>query len=164
MTERWLPVPGFEGRYDVSDQGRLRSWVHPKGPLPYIRDLPMGDQGYPMANLQLHRKTYMRKIHTLVARAFLGDRPTPDAEIRHLNGDKTDNRLTNLAYGTRSENTLDRVRHGEHHCANRTHCPQGHPYDEQNTRIVRPKGRGPFRMCKTCEAQWRRDRKARRAA
>lgn len=52
-----------------------------------------------------------RAVHRLVAGAFLGERPD-GCEIRHLNGDKHDNRAANLAWGTAKENAKDRDRHG----------------------------------------------------
>lgn len=50
-------------------------------------------------------------IHRLVLLAFVGECP-PNQEVRHLNGIKTDNNLSNLAYGTKRENYLDSVEHG----------------------------------------------------
>jgi hypothetical protein len=54
-------------------------------------------------------------VHALVLQAFVGARPvTKDrGEIRHLDGDKTNNKLTNLVYGTVVENGADRVKHNK---------------------------------------------------
>lgn len=95
-----------------------------------------------------------RYVHQVVARAFLGECP-PGQETRHLNGDPKDNRLENLAYGTRSENVLDSVRHGTYRNANRekTHCPRGHAYSFENT-YRRPTG---ARECRTCKREARRN-------
>lgn len=51
-------------------------------------------------------------IHKLVAAKFLPPRPSKHHELRHLNGIRTDNRATNLAWGTRKENAADRASHG----------------------------------------------------
>jgi len=56
-----------------------------------------------------HRQSI--KVHVLVCRAYHGDAPSPDLEVRHLNGNSVDNRASNLAWGTRSDNSNDRVRH-----------------------------------------------------
>lgn len=52
------------------------------------------------------------RVHLLVCEAFHGPKPFPDAEVRHLNGVRTDNRAENLAWGTAAENQHDRVLHG----------------------------------------------------
>jgi hypothetical protein len=52
------------------------------------------------------------RIHKAVALAWIGPRPAPKMEVRHLNGDNSDNRLSNLAWGTQKENNDDVRRHG----------------------------------------------------
>lgn len=80
------------------------------------------------------------KIHRLVANSFLGPRPA-GLDTLHIDGDKTNNAVTNLRYGTRSENELDKVRHGTHHHSAKTHCKSGHEFTPENTRIAyRPDG------------------------
>jgi hypothetical protein len=56
-------------------------------------------------------RSEQRYVHELISLAFLGPRPSPKAEIRHLNGDPSDNRPENLSYGSRSRNTQDRKWH-----------------------------------------------------
>jgi hypothetical protein len=53
----------------------------------------------------------VKKIHNLIALTYLGERPL-NSDVRHLNGIRTDNRLENLSYGSRSENHLDRYTYG----------------------------------------------------
>jgi hypothetical protein len=65
---------------------------------------------------------------------------------RPVPGFPDDCRLINLQWGTRSENTLDKVTHGVHHQARKTHCRWGHAFDERNTYLT-PAGR---RQCRTC--------------
>ena len=117
-VEHWKPVVGYEGLYEVSDQGRVKSlpgerwngaaWIQKPG---CIRKTPIGAQGYPTVDLKHngHRKTFT--VHTLVLTAFVGPRPT-GYECRHLNGVRHDSRLCNLAWGTPSENDEDRRKHG----------------------------------------------------
>lgn len=53
-------------------------------------------------------------VHRMVLLAFVGDPPRPDDDARHLNGNPSDNRLENLAWGTRSDNVQDAISHGTH--------------------------------------------------
>jgi hypothetical protein len=80
-------------------------------------------------------------------------------ECRHLEGDPADNRVGMIAWGTPRQNIMDLVDHGTHVQARKTHCAQGHPYDDQNTAFTRRQ-----RRCRTCMAQWQREKRARRRA
>lgn len=155
--ETWLPVPGFEEFYEVSSAGRIRSLDrivtqkngmkrNKRGRL--MKTPPSG--GYPQVNLCDGAQQVNTRVHRIVAAAFLGPRPE-GMEVRHLNGDPTDNAVANLAYGTSSENNYDIVKHGRSHTANRTHCPKGHPYSPENTRVY--DGR---RNCHTCRLTYKR--------
>ena len=116
--ERWLPVVDWEGLYDVSDLGRVRSLtrvvITNNGPRVYQgRTLKqtIGSHGYPAVGLSRGGKGRNWPVHELVAPAFLG--PCPDGqEVRHGPNGKLDNRATELCYGTRKENFADRVRDG----------------------------------------------------
>ena len=121
--ERWLPIPGFPA-YDVSDQGRVRSYWRKvrkdegRG-FDYIVDSypqrimnpAMGSDGYLHITLHQEMKEHQLTIHRLVLLAFVGPCP-PKRCCRHLNGVRTFNHLWNLAWGTYSENTLDQITHG----------------------------------------------------
>ncbi len=153
-NEIWRPVLGAEGKYSVSNQGRVRSEarsVHSiAGPRPIpetIRVCAPNKYGYPIVDIYYldgRRKT--RVVHQLVMEAFVG--PLPQGlVVCHMNGVKSDNRATNLRYDTVAENNRDLSRHGVQYFANRTHCPQGHPYDAVNT-YVRKDRKG--RECIAC--------------
>lgn len=81
-------------------------------------------------------------VARLMAGAFI---PGSGACVRHLDGNPHNNTLENLAWGSHSDNSMDTVRHGRNPSQNRTHCPQGHPYDGENT--LRYRG---FRYCRAC--------------
>lgn len=151
-AERWLPIPGHEGRYDVSDQGRVRSWLPCRGtPLPRILKASPASNGYLSFSLSKFGRQVDERLHALVLLAFVG--PLPEGkERRHRDGDRLNNTLVNLTYGTKSENELDRVRHGTHNNASKTECKHGHLFDERNTRIDRV-GK---RVCRTCDRDWAR--------
>lgn len=124
--ERWLPVPGFEGRYSVSDLGRVRS-----EPRVVIRRdgrsfrisggfmTAKFKHGYLM--VKLHRPglkpEWRHRVHLLVLGAFVGPRP-PGLEGCHRDNDKNNNRLTNLRYDTRAGNHAD---NGIRKCSRRQH-------------------------------------------
>ena len=136
----WLPVVGFEGLYEVSSNGRVASLLGRNR-----RILRAGDsRGYRLVILRRGGMSHTRLVHRLVLEAFVGPRPE-GMVARHLNGDPGDNRLENLAWGTQSENNYDKVRHGTHHNANKTHCPSGHEYRGDNIKWY--KG---FRFCRAC--------------
>ena len=157
--EAWKPAPGYEGIYEVSDLGRVRSLPRrdTKGRRVRgrVRTLTAGPSGHQKVNLHRGGVGHSEKVHRLVALAFLGA-PSEGQEVRHLDGDPSNNKVDNLRWGTRSENIRDSVRHGTHVWANKTHCPQGHAYDEGNT-YIRSNG---ARMCRECLRQRNTARRA----
>ena len=155
--ERWLAVPGWEGFYEVSDLGRIRSVdrtiVRSDGVVQnwrgLIRKPTVNPQGYLRVVLAREggRVKATRTVHTLVAQAFLGARPD-GMETRHLDGVKLNCKLSNLVYGTASANILDQVRHGVHNMARKTECSKGHEFTPANTLID---GLGK-RVCRKCNS------------
>lgn len=145
MSERWLPVPGYDG-YEVSDLGQVRSWHPWRGtPVPRILATTADGKGYHGVALCRDRVATTKRVHALVLLAFVGPAPTGQA-TRHLDGDPGNNALSNLAYGTYSENNADKVRHGTDHYARRSSCALGHPFDAANTYFDGRSGR----RCRTC--------------
>ena len=117
MSEEWREVVGSEGRYEVSSEGRVRSW-RGTGRKPKRRDKPFilaltasKSTGYGMVYISYPSGSRNRTVHSLVAEAFLGPRPT-GMEVRHLDGDRGNASARNLAYGSPSENAADKARHG----------------------------------------------------
>ncbi len=149
--EQWRPVPGRDG-YEVSDRGRVRSLLrNPAGTVLRVRP---DKAGYPhVAIKQAHDYWMPVAVYRLVATAFFGPRPD-GMEVRHLDGDRMNSARDNLAYGTHSENELDKVRHGTHPEARKTRCPQQHEYTEANTYVDRW-GR---RHCRACRRSRRPER------
>lgn len=144
--EEWRPVVGYELLYLVSSTGRIHS-LRRRGCSGGPVKTPLNRFGYPEANLAKDGYQRVFPVHILLAAAFLG--PRPDGMlIRHLNGDSADCRLGNLAYGTYAENSLDAVQHGTHNNSTKTHCPVGHPYDNENTYVL--PSRPTARYCKAC--------------
>ena len=113
ILETWVAVPEYEGRYEVSDLGRVRSWVapgHPKSRLstPKLLRCSIFSNGYRM----LWTPTGSKSVHRLVCGAFNGPAPVGARVVRHLDGDELNNCATNLAWGTHSDNMADSKRHG----------------------------------------------------
>lgn len=156
MSETWLPVRGvgvFDALFEVSNLGQVRglaTTARIKGggtrvvPERMMKPRVNGD-GYWVVDLSHNSKSIVARVHRLVALAFLGD-PEPGQEVCHRDGDRLNPALENLRWGSRSDNVRDAVEHGTHWNVAKTHCPQNHPYDEENTRWWRG-----WRYCRSCE-------------
>ena len=121
MKESWQPVPGYEGLYEVSDQGRVRSLdreIQKRGRAGVLMNLRL--QGRVLkaqmdgnvrlfVTLSRNGKYKPQRVHTLVAHAFLGPRPE-GLQINHIDGDCQNNAASNLEYCTASENMKHAVR------------------------------------------------------
>lgn len=127
MSERWAPVKGFEGLYEVSDLGSVRSvsrvvefisqgkTVKRRVRSKVLSQSFKGNGGraraYRSITLWCGEKCMSREVHSIVATAFLGLRPE-GLHVCHKDGDGLNNRLDNLYYGTPSQNAEDALRHG----------------------------------------------------
>lgn len=106
MKEIWKAIPGYEGQYEVSDLGRVKSYRRYKeGRILRPGRMPQGH-----LSVALGRRN-SQCVHKLVLLAFVGPAPL-NHECLHANGIPSDNRLENLRWGTRTENILDAVKHG----------------------------------------------------
>lgn len=164
MAETWLAIPGYEGAYEASDAGQVRS-LDRVARTRWGADYPIQGRvlrqhvqtnGYRYVSLTVDGKVRRAQVHTLVLEAFVGLRPAGH-QARHLDGDRLNNALSNLAWGTVSTNLRDKTRHGTDHNARKSHCPAGHPYDEANTYRTK-KGK---RFCRACHRERERLRRQR---
>lgn len=151
MSEQWRKIPGYEGAYEASNLGRVRSvdreiigrWGPHLRRGRILREF-VDQDGYLRVAPSLHGKARSVGVHRLVLLAFVG--PRPDGYVAlHADGNPANNSPSNLSWGTYSDNTFDAVAHGTHRQTRKTHCPQGHPYSAANTRMD-----GGSRKCKTC--------------
>jgi hypothetical protein len=120
MNEIWKRIPSWPG-YEVSDLGNVRSLTrvvwNPGGRVPHWMFIPAKTKRinlktiYPTVRLSKNGCKTTCPVQWLVAEAFLGPRPYK-ADTRHLDGNRKNNRLSNITYGTRRENMQDGVRHG----------------------------------------------------
>ena len=112
MSEEWRPVIGHEKEYKVSNQGRVRSLDRILG----NNRLYKGQILKPITTrkrclLKVNIKNRNRAIGTLVAEAFIGECPA-GMVVRHMDGDRHNDRLENLCYGTAEEQFEDYARAG----------------------------------------------------
>jgi hypothetical protein len=159
MTE-WRDVPGYEGWYQASDDGQVRSvdraMVYSNGQKVSLRGKVLRLQlhnGRPQITLARNRTRAVRQISHLVMEAFVGPRPA-GLYVLHWDDDPTNNHLSNLRYGNQSENKRDAVRNGIHHKARMTSCAQGHEYTDDNTYWINRKDKPPIRRCRICAKAW----------
>lgn len=160
MTEeRWLPVPGYEGRYSVSDHGRVRSEVRPGRKQQIILAGGSNLFGHRQVVLSDGTSTRTFGVHRLVLAAFVG--PCPEGqEVRHYpDHDPTNNHLSNLRYGTRAQNIQDMKQMGRCLNSNKDECVAGHLFSEKNT-YIDPSGK---RQCRECNKRRAREYRERRA-
>lgn len=123
--EIWKPVVGYEGLYEVSNMGRVRSLARTtwcaattkrracfKHYRPRIMK-PSTNSRLDAMHVSLHKSGVrcVRKVHHLVAEAFIGPRPA-NMECCHNDGDPTNNQADNLRWDTSRGNHADRFRHG----------------------------------------------------
>ncbi len=146
-------VPGYEG-YEVSDFGRVAShWgIGDRGKgagsgaaavLVRKRRVlapALASSGYLTVRLRRSTRKYATlSVHRLVILAFVG--PCPEGmEVRHLDGDRRNNRLSNLAYGTRQVNALEKHEHGTMQCGDRHYLAKFTEADVLEIRRLRATG------------------------
>jgi hypothetical protein len=112
--ERWLPITGFEGRYEVSGQGRVRALFTGKQGIVPPRLIGSGCEASGYRRVTLYNAAggkYRSEVHRIVLNAFVG--PCPEGLVcRHLNGKPADCRLVNLRWDTQKANIADTLEHG----------------------------------------------------
>jgi len=165
--ESWRAVVGFESGYEVSDLGRVRSitrTVPCKGGTRTvngrIRKQAVTSVGYSIITMSVDNKLTTKLVHLLVLEAFVGPRPD-GMEACHYDGNKTNNRLSNLRWDTKAANAEDAVRVGKRiRFEDQQQCKRGHPRTSENT-YVNSNGR---RLCRECvrkaNREWQRKRRS----
>lgn len=162
MSE-WRPIQGYEGLYEICDDGRVRSLErtvidnlgrpHPIEGRTLI-PTPTRRPKHLRVGLSRDNKTHNRFIHQMVLETFVSPRPTGLIAC-HRDGDVNNNCVSNLYWGTYRDNYLDAVEHGTHWNVNFQYaptCQRDHEMTPENTywygRTGRPKTGRQCRKCK----------------
>ena len=102
MKEIWKPIQGFEGLYEVSNLGRIKSIIFKKHK---IMKPQLNNCGYAIAHLRKNNRLYQLLVHRLVAFAFVKNtNPEKYIEVNHIDECKTNNAAANLEWCTHSYN------------------------------------------------------------
>jgi len=140
-TLSWLP------NYEIASNGEVYSLTGWRGIAKRKMAQHPSSHGYMRVSIVLpcgkHKTEF---VHKLVCEAFHGEKPTPQHEVRHLDGTRINNDYNNLAWGTRSENAQDRKLHGTERFTDnmrkgglkrrgihKTHCIRGHDKEDKLT-------------------------------
>jgi len=118
--EVWCSIKNYENVYAVSNLGRVKSLAREIDDKNYFTKRKVGEKilksfllnsGYLKVNLKVSGYTNNQLVHRLVALAFI-DNPDDKEQVNHKNGVKTDNRINNLEWVSRSENTKHAIQTG----------------------------------------------------
>ena len=163
---QWMSIPGFDGHYEASDAGLIRSLdrtimtvSRTRKPYSQLRPGRVLKPGKIGTSEHLHvvlEGRIDRTVHSLILETFVGPCP-PGLEALHHDDDPSNNKLSNLSWGTRSENSYDAIRNDKHFHAGLTHCKRGHELTPEN--LQQHTSSVPNRTHRTCLA-CRRERQA----
>ena len=153
--EIWKDVPGYEGAYQASNLGNVRSLDRIVTRSDGVSAYTKGKVLKPTYNkkTKYHKVTFAGKqfnLHTVIYMTFYG--PIPKGMVvRHGIKGSLDNSIENLSIGTQSDNELDKIRDGTHFQAIKTHCARGHAFIGYNIKINTVTG---SRGCRSCHAAY----------
>lgn len=159
QPEIWKPIPNYEGLYEVSNYGRVKSCTREirytnrfgtevKKPVRgRILTVRAGANGYQYVDLWKRNKGKLRAVHSLVLEVFVGSRPEGYV-CCHKDDVRTNNYVGNLRWGTYSDNATDRIKNGRDRNSNKTHCKRGHPLVSPN--LIPSKLKAGSRECLAC--------------
>ena len=120
----WKEIKGYEGYYEVSDNGEVRSLdrfiPHSDGSLHFRKGQTMkqtpstgrdGSQGYLVVNLRKNHMSWVAQVHRLVAMAFI---PNPHnlPTVNHIDGNKHNNKVSNLEWVSYGDNNIHALSNG----------------------------------------------------
>ena len=137
MTEIWKDIKGYEGLYQVSNMGRVKSFNYKNTGKEGILEGSKNKRGYKVVHLSKNGKTNHYRIHRLVAITFIPN-PNNYPEVNHIDEDKNNNRMDNLEwcdgkynlnYGTRNKRISE---HRKGKCSGKEHPRYGKSMNKKN--------------------------------
>ncbi len=106
IEEIWKDVPSFEGIYQASNLGRIRTLYRTiNGVLGHVIKTRINERGYERVRIRVNKRTKHHQAHRIIAMAWIPN-PENKPQVNHINGIKADNRIENLEWVTRSENII----------------------------------------------------------
>lgn len=158
-----MPVPGYEGRFEVSPNGTVRTtpYTDARGKRRRSRTIRpfLTRNGHLHVRLCYNGTIFTTGVHRLILSAWVR-LPRPGEEACHINDVPDDNRLENLYWGTHYDNMQDAVSNGGNYHTKKTHCVHGHPLSGSNVYV--PPGKPTWRMCRACRNRRSREHSRKR--
>lgn len=115
MIEEWRWIKGYDGHYEVSNLGNVRSTKIPprptRRPIPYTLSPNKQNNGYLTVTLSLNAKPTMKLVHRLVAEAFI-ENEANKLVVNHIDNNRENNCVSNLEWCTHSENNIHSAKQG----------------------------------------------------
>lgn len=137
MQEVYKPIKGYEGLYEVSNLGNVKSLSKIRGRAFTAERLlkPRIVNGYVMVTLCKESKRFNASVHRLIAEAFI---PNPENKetINHIDGNKQNNSIDNLEWATQRENNLHAYRTGLHDPKKNGRTGKRRPRTEEEKRLI----------------------------
>lgn len=134
--EIWKDIPEFEGLYQASNLGRIKSLDRYDSIGRFrpstIRVLFEQNSGYLSLVLNKNGIKYPKTVHKMVYEAFNGVVNDSNLDVAHEDGNKYNCSISNLKLKTKSENSQDKRKHGTQNYQWKTHCDFGHVFEDWN--------------------------------
>lgn len=152
MVVEWRDVIGYEGLYQVSSYGDIRSLPRKASDGRTVKGRVLrpdtGKYGHERVNLYSGGLSKRALVHRIVCEAFHGPQPDGKPYVLHWDDDPTNNKSENLRWGNQSDNQRDSIRNGTHRNQYRgkKECSRGHVYTAETTYFTND-GRRDCRIC-----------------